>query len=402
MKLTATQVKNAKPKPNGKPNKLGDGGNLYFIVSQTSKTWVYRYKKANGKETMATLGHYPEMSLQGAREDRIKTKGLIKQGIDPNTQKKQDSLQSQISGTTFKDVFQMWFNTKENSWSPAYRDDVLQRCQNHLLPYIGNKEVSSITRKEMINVFMIMSDAGQINTLSKVKSYAGRVFQYGLGMELVEFNPTSDISSDLFKTTKVKNYAHTINKEELGDILNKIDNYNGSYHVLMALKLLPQLFLRSKELSELEWSEIDFENKIIQIKDEKMKMDNPHRVPLSSQAIDLLKDLQRIESDSNFVFPSNVSKTGHIAVGSIGHGLKSAGVKAGVTTPHGFRHTASTILHDNGFNTDAIETQLAHKGKNKIKATYNHAEYLDQRREMMQWWSDYLDNLKTQVPKAPD
>lgn len=394
MKLTATQVRNAKPHPDGKPNKLSDGRGIRLVITATSKTWTYRYKRPNSKETTVTLGHYPEMSLQDARDARVVVGQQIKQGIDPNTQKKKDSLQRQIAGTTFKDVFQMWFDTKQSGWKPDYRDDVLQRCQKHLFPYIGNRELDSITRKEMINVFMVMSDACQINTLNKVRSYASRVFKYGVNMELIEFNPTADISSDLFKTAKVVHYSHTINKEELSDILNMIESYHGAYFVSTALKLLPLLFLRSKELSELEWSEVDFEQKIIRINNEKMKMGRHHTVPLSSQAFDLLMDLKRIKSDNRFVFPSSASKSGHVATGSIGHGLKSAGIKTDLMTPHGFRHTASTILHENGFNSDAIETQLAHKGANKIKATYNHAEYLEDRREMMQWWSDYLDKLK--------
>ena len=220
------------------------------------------------------------------------------------------------------------------------------------------------------------------------------MFRFCVGLGIIEHDPTRDLPSDIFKKRKVSNYAYISDPKEIGGLLRMIDHYKGTYQVGTALKIAPYVFLRPLELAGLKWSEVDFTDKLIRIDSERMKMGEPHIVPMSSQVIKLLESIKDIETGSIFVFPSPATTKRHISPESLRAGLRRMGLSSDEMTTHGFRHMASTRLYELGFNGDVIERQLAHGERNKIKATYNHAQHLKGRKIMMDEWANYLDKLR--------
>jgi len=384
--LTNTQIKNLKP--NGKLYRELDSLGLYIEVNKSgSKTWRQRFY-INGKENMLTLGAYPDVSLLDARQARDHNKQLIKLDIDPS---KLGQDNTQISGETFTDMFNVWHKHMYDSWDEKYAEDVIQRSKRYLLPYIGSKKIDSITSKDMLTLFKSIEKRGVIDTLHKIKGIASRVFRHSVGMGVIESDPTRDLPSDIFKKKKTKHYSTITDPREIGGLLRMLDTYKWSPDVAAALKLAPHLFLRPAELAGLTWKEVDFDDNIIRITPERMKMKRTHLVPMSKQVSSILSS---IKTNNDFVFSSPRGKSRHITPESLRAGLRRLGLTNDDLTTHGFRHMASTRLNELGFNSNVIERQLAHCEANKVKAAYNHAEYLQERTKMMQHWSDYLDKLK--------
>ena len=391
--LTDTKVKNLKPR--NKVYRLLDHQGLYIEVAVSgSKSWVHRYT-LNKRPTMTVIGHYPTMSLSEARQIKDKNKGLMKQGIDPQQHKK-DQINADA---TFKKMFFEWHQFKKDDWSADYADDVAQRAGKYLLPYIGNAPVSTLDAQTMLKLFKRIERKGVIDTLQKIRSIASRVFRYCVGLNVIKFDPTRDLSTEIFKRKKTKHYATITDPKEIGGLLRAIENYKWSYAVGTALQLAPHVFLRPGELVGLTWDEIDFDNRLIRIDASRMKMKRAHLVPISDQVLSILKDLYLIDVGSKYLFPSPRSTSRHITSDSIRAGLRSLGFTNDEITTHGFRHMASTQLNELGFNGDVIERQLAHCESNKVRAAYNHAELLQDRTVMMQKWSDYLDRLKIENSK---
>ena len=384
--LTNTQIKNLKP--NGKLYRELDSLGLYIEVNKSgSKTWRQRFY-INGKENMLTLGAYPDVSLLDARQARDHNKQLIKLDIDPS---KLGQDNTQISGETFTDMFNVWHKHMYDSWDEKYAEDVIQRSKRYLLPYIGSKKIDSITSKDMLTLFKSIEKRGVIDTLHKIKGIASRIFRHSVGMGVIESDPTRDLPSDIFKKKKTKHYSTITDPREIGGLLRMLDTYKWSPDVAAALKLAPHLFLRPAELAGLTWKEVDFDDNIIRITPERMKMKRTHLVPMSKQVSSILSS---IKTNNDFVFSSPRGKSRHITPESLRAGLRRLGLTNDDLTTHGFRHMASTRLNELGFNSNVIERQLAHCEANKVKAAYNHAEYLQERTKMMQHWSDYLDKLK--------
>ena len=384
--LTNTQIKNLKP--NGKLYRELDSLGLYIEVNKSgSKTWRQRFY-INGKENMLTLGAYPDVSLLDARQARDHNKQLIKLDIDPS---KLGQDNTQTSGETFTDMFNVWHKHMYDSWNEKYAEDVIQRSKRYLLPYIGSKKIDSITSKDMLTLFKSIEKRGVIDTLHKIKGIASRIFRHSVGMGVIESDPTRDLPSDIFKKKKTKHYSTITDPREIGGLLRMLDTYKWSPDVAAALKLAPHLFLRPAELAGLTWKEVDFDDNIIRIAPERMKMKRTHLVPMSKQVSFMLLS---IKTSNDFVFSSPRGKSRHINPESLRAGLRRLGLTNDDLTTHGFRHMASTRLNELGFNSDVIERQLAHCETNKVKAAYNHAEHLIERKKMMQHWSDYLDKLK--------
>ena len=387
--LTNTQIKNLKP--NGKLYRELDSLGLYIEVNKSgSKTWRQRFY-INGKENMLTLGAYPDVSLLDARQARDHNKQLIKLDIDPS---KLGQDNTQTSGETFTDMFNVWHKHMYDSWDEKYAEDVIQRSKRYLLPYIGSKKIDSITSKDMLTLFKSIEKRGVIDTLHKIKGIASRIFRHSVGMGVIESDPTRDLPSDIFKKKKTKHYSTITDPREIGGLLRMLDTYKWSPDVAAALKLAPHLFLRPAELAGLTWKEVDFDDNIIRIAPERMKMKRTHLVPMSKQVSFMLSS---IKTSNDFVFSSPRGKSRHINPESLRAGLRRLGLTNDDLTTHGFRHMASTRLNELGFNSDVIERQLAHCETNKVKAAYNHAEHLIERKKMMQHWSDYLDKLKNQA-----
>jgi len=391
--LNNTQVKHAKPRD--RQYRLSDGNGLNILITpKGKKTWIYRYRY-NDKENTATLGHFPKVSLLEARLKRAEARELLNQGIDPNSHsKQQQNTSNTTTGGSFNEMFYQWFELNKDSWKENYQQDLIKRSKKHLFPYIGTRSVGEISTQEMLGVLRVIQSAGTIDTLHKVKGCASRVFRYCVGLGLIENDPTRDLPNDIFKRKKVTHLAHITEPRKIASLLRMIDGYQGSYQIEAALKIAPYVFLRPGELAGLEWNEIDFNDELIRINSKRMKMKTTHLVPLCPQVIEILKGVRMIKTGSDFVFPSLRSNKRHISPESLRAGLRRMGLTNEEMTTHGFRHMASTRLYELGYKGDVIERQLAHGERNKIKAAYNHAEYLGDRRIMMNEWADYLDDLK--------
>jgi len=339
--LTNTQIKNLKP--NGKLYRELDSLGLYIEVNKSgSKTWRQRFY-INGKENMLTLGAYPDVSLLDARQARDHNKQLIKLDIDPS---KLGQDNTQISGETFTDMFNVWHKHMCDSWNEKYAEDVIQRSKRYLLPYIGSKKIDSITSKDMLTLFKSIEKRGVIDTLHKIKGIASRIFRHSVGMGVIESDPTRDLPSDIFKKKKTKHYSTITDPREIGGLLRMLDTYKWSPDVAAALKLAPHLFLRPAELAGLTWKEVDFDDNIIRIAPERMKMKRTHLVPMSKQVSSILSS---IKTNNDFVFSSPRGKSRHITPESLRAGLRRLGLTNDDLTTHGFRHMASTRLNELGF-----------------------------------------------------
>ena len=386
--LSDTRLRNLKPE--NKLYRIADSNGLAIEVAVSgSKIWRYRYRY-NNKATMITLGHYPSMSLLDARQVRDANRQLLIQGINPKDNKTEETLNNK----TFSKVFKEWHNNKKDEWSNNYANDVIQRAECYLLPFIGDKLMGEITTPDMLRLLKQIEQRDLLDTLEKIKGIASRVFSYAVGMGYVTVNPVRDLPRDVFKKKNQQHYSTITDPKEIGFLLRAIDGHKGSYQVRTALILAPHLFLRPGELVGLTWNEIDFNDKLIRIDGERMKMKLSHIVPLSNQVSDILRELSRIQTGSQFVFPSPRNKNKCITTNSLLTSLRSLGFSKEQFTTHGFRHMASTRLNELGFRDDVIERQLAHTDSNKVRAVYNHAEHLGDRIDMMQQWSDYLDKLK--------
>ena len=386
--LNDTRLRNLKPMD--KLYRIADSNGLAIEVAVSgSKIWRYRYRY-NNKATMITLGHYPAMSLLDARQARDASRQLLIQGINP----KENKVKETLSGKIFSNVFVEWHNNKKDEWSNDYANDVKQRAECYLLPFIGSKLMSEVTAPDMLGLLKQIEQRDLLDTLEKIKGIASRVFSYAVGMGYITVNPVRDLPRDVFKKKNQQHYSTITDPKEIGFLLRAIDGHKGSYQVRAALILAPHLFLRPGELVGLTWNEIDFDDKLIRISGDRMKMKLDHIVPLSNQVSNILTDLSRIQKGSQFVFPSPRNKNKCITTNSLLTSLRSLGFSKEQFTTHGFRHMASTRLNELGFRDDVIERQLAHTDSNKVRAVYNHAEHLVDRINMMQQWSDYLDNLK--------
>ncbi len=391
MKLTDMAIKKAKPRE--KVYSLGDGNGLSLIVEPNgSKGWRFRYQ-FNGKSKMISLGIYPVITLNEAREKRDNARKLVANGIDPSEARKEE--RNKVSGqseNTFKKITLEWFNGRKDRWSEGYRDDMMEAFENDVFPYIGDRPIAEIKPLELLEVLSIMEKRGVTEKLKKVRQRCGEVWKYAIITGRAEYNPAPDLAS-AFIPHQRENYPYLL-ADELPEFLSSVDKYQGSQIVRTALNILMLTGLRPGELRKSEWSFIDFESRTWKLPEKIMKMGRVHVVPMSDQVISLLRQIQPISGDYQYIFPSRTNHKKHLSEMAINTMIGRMGYR-GRATGHGFRHTMSTILHEKGFNTAWIELQLAHVDKNSIRGTYNHALYLEERREMMQWYADYIDELRS-------
>lgn len=392
MKLTARQIDSAKPKE--KSYKLSDGGGMYLeIFPNGAKSWRLKYRIA-GKEKRVVFGTYPLLSLAEARQKRSEAKKLLLEGGDPS-QQKQDIKAAKILAVnnSFELIALEWHEHKKPSWSKGYATDILEYLKKDIFPHIGKRPIADINAKEMLDVFRKMEKRGVLDKLKKTRQACRQIFTYAVISDRAGHNPVSDLVGVL-KAPKQKHFPH-LSVTELGEFQRQLEQYSGSKITQTATQLLMLTGLRTIELRSAEWTEIDFEKRLWHIPVARMKMKRPHMVPLSDQALKLLEELRVITGGFRFIFPGRNDSRKSMSEASINQVIKKIGY-AGRATGHGFRHTLSTILHEQGFESAWIETQLAHADRNTIRGTYNHAQYLDGRREMMQWYADYLNKLKNE------
>ncbi|HBZ9025880.1 integrase [Klebsiella michiganensis] len=391
MKLTARQVDTSKPKD--KPYKLSDGGGLYLLVNPNgSRYWRLKYRIA-GKEKLLALGVYPDITLAEARQKRADAKKVLAAGGDPGQEKQEEKqAKEQAVANSFERLAMEWHAHKSTSWSEGYAEHLLMYLKKDIFPFIGQKAITDISQVEMLNVLRKMEQRGVLDKLKKTRQACRQIFTYAIITGRAEHNPVSDLAGAL-KSPKQQHYPHLL-VDQIPDFLRALSEYSGSTITRNATRLLMLTGLRTIELRASEWVDIDFDKGAWNIPAERMKMRRPHLVPLSSQVRELLEEIHQLTGRGKYVFPGRNDAGKPMSEASINQVIKRIGYD-GKATGHGFRHTMSTILHEQGYNTAWIETQLAHVDKNSIRGTYNHAQYLDGRREMLQWYADYMQALES-------
>ncbi|MDM2856875.1 tyrosine-type recombinase/integrase [Citrobacter freundii] len=384
MPLNDMQIRRAKPE--AKAYTLGDGLGLSLLIEPNgSKSWRFRYRFA-GKPKMISLGVYPTITLADARSRRDDARKLVAEGKNPSEVRKEQKIALQTeSESAFEKIATEWHQMKSAKWSEGYASDIMEAFQNDIFPYVGTRPVGEIKPLELLNVLRKIEKRGALEKMRKVRQRCSEVFRYAIATGRAEFNPAADLSSAL--EVHQSNHFPFLKADEIPDFLHALDSYTGSRLVQIATKLLMITGVRTIELRAALWLEFDLDNAIWEIPAERMKMRRAHLVPLSIQALDLLNELKTITGNYRYVFPGRNDPNKPMSEASINQVIKRIGF-AGKVTGHGFRHTLSTILHEQGFESAWIEMQLAHVDKNNIRGTYNHAQYLDGRRVMMQWYSE--------------
>lgn len=386
MPLNDMQIRRAKPE--AKAYTLGDGLGLSLLIEPNgSKSWRFRYRYA-GKPKMISLGVYPTITLADARSRRDEARKLVAEGKNPSEVRKEQKIALQTeSESAFEKIATEWHQMKSAKWSEGYAADIMEAFQNDIFPFVGTRPVGEIKPLELLNVLRKIEKRGALEKMRKVRQRCSEVFRYAIATGRAEFNPAADLSSAL--EVHQSNHFPFLKADEIPDFLSALNSYTGSRVVLIATKLLMITGVRTIELRAALWVEFDLDNAIWEIPAARMKMRRPHLVPLSTQALNLLKELKIMTGNYRYVFPGRNDPNKPMSEASINQVIKRIGY-GGRVTGHGFRHTLSTVLHDNNYPTDWIEMQLAHSDKNSIRATYNHAQYLEKRRSMMQWYSDVL------------
>ncbi|EGY4503084.1 tyrosine-type recombinase/integrase [Salmonella enterica] len=389
MKLTARQISTAKPTE--KPYKLSDGGGLYLLVNPNgSRYWRMKYRYA-GKEKLLSIGVYPDVTLAEARDKRTQAKRILAAGDDPSEVKQAEREAKNLAvNNSFELLALEWHEHKKPNWSSGYADDIMEYLRKDIFPYIGKKAITDIKPITMLSVLKKMEERGVLDKLKKTRQACRQIFTYAIITGRAEFNPVTDLAGAL-KTPKQQHFPHLM-PTQIGPFIHAVNTYSGSKVTRIATLLLMYTSVRTIELRASEWTEFDLDSDLWQIPKERMKMRRPHLVPLSRQVKSLLLELKSITGWGKYVFPGRNDAHKPMSEASINQVIKRIGF-AGKVTGHGFRHTMSTILHEKGFNSAWIEAQLAHADRNTIRGTYNHAQYLDGRRDMLQWYADYLDEL---------
>lgn len=392
--LTDAKVKNLKPKD--KPYKTADGGGLYVYTTKAgAKSFRYDFK-FNSKWGTITFGTYPEITLADAREQHQQARELLAKDKDPRQQNQNNQGLKPFSYYALETV-------KTLELQPVTETKRLSRSRKYLFPVLDKKKVTDITAIDLLNLLKPIAEKGARETARVLATYCRQTFDTLLSMQLIENNPAESINRLLPKPKPSTNFAHITDPKELGMVLKAIDSYDGDYSIKQALKFATLAILRPHNIRFLKWEYIDFQERVITYPPDQMKMGRTHKVPLSDQSLTILNDMKRLTHGHEYVFLSaRGQRTGkpmsentlNQALIRTKHPDTGKPLGRGVITSHGLRHTASTFLNEMRFSTDAIELQLSHASKDRIRATYNKAELMPERAKMMQAWADYLDGLR--------
>lgn len=387
MALSDSTIRTAKPK--GKLYRLPDANGLCLEVATTgSKLWRYRYR-FQGKAKMLSLGAYPAVSLREARQKRDDARQLIVEGIDPSDHRK---ATRQAKRHTFEELALEWYAYNAQRWADTTAYKAKLYLDNDLIPNIGNRPVKSITRPELVELVRKVEARGTLNAAGKIRQWLNQIFRFGLAKGVVDANPATDLDVVAAHAPRAKHHPH-VPFAELPELLERIDASRCHVMTRHAIRLLLLTGVRPGELRNAPWAEFDLDTATWTIPAERMKARRPHIVPLPRQAVAIFRQLHEITGTYPLAF-AGVRPDRPMSENTINKALKLAGYE-GRQTGHGFRHLLSTELNGRGYNKDWVERQLAHGDKNEIRDTYNHATYLEQRREMMQAWADSIDAVCT-------
>ena len=391
MPLTNAAVKAAKPK--NKPARLFDEKGLYLEISPAGgKWWRFKYR-FDGKEKRLSMGVYPDVSLKGARERRDEARRLLADGIDPSEHRKAlRTARVDRAANSFEVVAREWFAARVATWSASHADRIIRRLERDIFPWIGGKPVSEIGPPELLSVVRKIEKRGALETAHRALSNCGQVFRYAVATGRAERDPSGDLKGAL-PPVKGEHFAATTDPGRLAEILRAIDSYRGTLTIHCALRLAPLLFVRPGELRSAEWADIDLDAG--EWRYTVTKTNTPHIVPLSRQAIAVLRELWSVTGRGRFVFPSARSDSRPMSDNAVLAAMRRMGIPKDEMSGHGFRAAARTILDEVlGVRPDLIEHQLAHAVRDPLGRAYNRTTYLPERRQMMQDWADYLDQLK--------
>ncbi|MHB8949831.1 MAG: tyrosine-type recombinase/integrase [Rhodoferax sp.] len=389
--LTVTAIQKAKPTE--KQYRLADERGLVLLVRPNgSKLWQLRYRH-EGKEKTASLGQFPDVSLSDARIKRDELRKLVAAGSDPVAMKREQK-EERFAQTenTFEAVAREWLAIWSPLKSPRHADYVTRRLETDVFPAIGAVPITDIEAPELVKMAKAIEARGAADIAKRSLQTVAQVFRYAVAHGKAKRNPATDIKPvDILKPTRKTNYAR-VDANELPLLLRKIEAYQGTPTTRLAVKLMALTFVRTGELIGARWAEFDLDAARWDIPPERMKMRTPHIVPLSPQALDVLRTLQTVTGGRELMFPGERDHDKYMSNNTILKALERMGYK-GKMTGHGFRGIASTVLHEHGFDHAHIELQLAHTERNDVSAAYNHALYLPQRAKLMLWWGDYLEGL---------
>jgi integrase len=394
--LTIKEIENAKPM--AKKYKMADGGGLCLLVAPSgAKLWVWRYR-FDGSEKNMHFGEYPLVTLKDCRELHFAAKKLLSTGINPMAERKAEveAKQQEVKAlaretdSSFEKVARKWWAWWSIGKSSRHAETLMNRLEADVFPVVGHLSIDAVQTAHIREIMLTIETRGASDVAKRAHQSIGQIFRFAIARELASRNPAADFKPrDVLAATKSENFAH-VDEKDLPELLAKMDDYNGDALTRFGLKLLAYCFPRTSELIEAPWTEFDLDRARWDIPAERMKMKTPHIIPLSRQAVEVLRALKLLTGNGKLVLPGAMDKKKPMSNNTLLYALYRLGYQ-GRMTGHGFRGLASTILNENDFDDEHVDLQLAHMKRNKVSAAYNHAKYLKQRTVMMQWWADYLD-----------
>jgi len=397
--LTVLAARSAKPRD--AMYRLAAGKGLYLqVMPNGAKYWRLKYRHLKKQPKMISLGVFPQVGLADARTERDRLRLLVDAGIDPSTQRRADRLARELATeNSFEAIGRAWFAEKKGSWVESYARGVISRLENNVFPWIGTFPITEVTAPQILITMRRIHERGATETAHRTRNYLSEIFRFAIRNGLAVHDPAADVAGAI-PAAETVHFPTLTEPSDIGGLLRAIDGYRGTHITRYALKLSPLVFTRPGELRYAEWCEVDLANGVWTVPGVRLKMRKakkakaePHIVPLSKQAIQLLKELHALTGAGRLLFPGERSSDRPMSENTVNAALHTLGYK-GKIVAHGFRHMASTALNEAGWDEDAIERQLAHKDRNRIRGIYNKAKYLTERRQMMQAWSDYLDRLR--------
>ncbi|MBL3529609.1 MAG: tyrosine-type recombinase/integrase [gamma proteobacterium endosymbiont of Lamellibrachia anaximandri] len=397
-KLTDLMVRRLKP--GKKVFRVSDGKGLFLQVEPSgSKYWRMAYRYLDKQKQLA-LGVYPEVTIAEARRLREAARQQLRDGKDPSLERKRKKAEKlRAASNSFEVLALEWHRQRKGDWEPAHAERVLNWMKRDLFPDLGRRPVTEITPADVLMTIRKIESRGALDVAKRQRARVPEIYRYAIQTGRAAINPAADLVG-VIKSERV-NHRPALGRENLGPFLRELDQFEQIKEVTrLALRLLILTFVRPGELRGGRWSEIDFERKEWRIPAERMKMRAEHIVPLSSQAEAILEQLKPLVGNSDYLFPSDRSRRAPMSENALSYVMKRMDYQ-GKATPHGFRATASTILNETGFKPDVIERQLAHIERNKVRAAYNRAEYLQDRRKMMDWWGDFIDATQNRATIIP-
>lgn len=387
--LTDNAIRSAKPRE--KPYKLFDERGLFVLVMPSGARWWRLKFRVARKERLLSLGVYPDVSLKVARERRDDMRKELASGVDPSLKRR---VEKAAGADSFEAVAREWFGKFSASWAKTHSDKIIRRLENDIFPWLGSRPVGQVTPPELLACLRRVEARGALDTAHRALQNCGQILRYAVATGRAERDSAADLRGAL-PPVNGGHFASITDPAGVGELLRAVDGYQGTFVARCALRLAPLVFVRPGELRKATWSEFDLGNAEWRIPAERMKARVQHIVPLSSQAVAVLHELLQLTGPDGYVFPSLRTPTRPMSENTVNAALRRLGYGGDQMTGHGFRSMASTLLNEQGWNRDAIERQLAHGERDEVRAAYNYAQHLPERRRMMQSWSDYLEGLRS-------